>query len=55
MNKIHIIHTSSYQCMTKPGFVRELVINGYLNGKSFDEISNENNIAKGSVFNIINR
>ena len=53
MNKIHIIHTSSYQCMTKPGFVRESVINGYLNGKSFDEISNENNIAKGSVFNII--
>ena len=54
MNKTHIIPTSSYQCMTKPGFVRELVINGYLNGKSFDEISNENNIAKGSVFNIIN-
>ena len=30
------------------------MINGYLNGKSFAEISNENNIAKGSVHNIIN-
>jgi hypothetical protein len=39
--------------MTKSGFVRESVIKGYLNGKSFDEISAENNIAKGSVFNII--
>jgi len=33
--------------------VIESVINGYLNGKSYDEISNENNIAKGSVHNII--
>ncbi|TVP39278.1 hypothetical protein [Candidatus Nitrosocosmicus arcticus] len=40
--------------MTKSRFVRESVIKGYLNGKSFAEISNENNIAKGSVFNIIN-
>ena len=42
------------QFMTKSRFVRESVINGYLNGKSFAEISDENNIAKGSVFNIIN-
>ena len=40
--------------MTKSIFVRESVIKGYLNGKSFDEISNENNISKGSVYNIIN-
>ncbi|WP_148685337.1 hypothetical protein [Candidatus Nitrosocosmicus hydrocola] len=40
--------------MTKSTIVRESVINGYLNGKSFDEISYENNIAKGSVFNIVN-
>ncbi|MBA2268828.1 MAG: hypothetical protein H0W19_10935 [Nitrosopumilus sp.] len=40
--------------MTESRFVRESVIKGYLDGKSFAEISNENNIAKGSVFNIIN-
>lgn len=40
--------------MTKSGFVKESVIKGYLGGKSFNEISYENNIAKGSVFNIIN-
>ena len=40
--------------MTKSTFVRESVVNGYLNGKSFAEIADENNIAKGSVFNIIN-
>ena len=41
--------------MAYPTIVKELVIKGYLEGKSFDEISNENNIAKGSVFNIIHR
>ena len=41
--------------MTYPTIVKELVIKGYFEGKSFDEISNENNIAKGSVFNIIHR
>jgi hypothetical protein len=40
--------------MTKSAIVIESVINGYLNGKSFDEISYENNIAKGSAFNIVN-
>jgi hypothetical protein len=39
--------------MTKSRVVRESVINGYLNGKSFDEISNDNSVAKGSVYNII--
>src|SRR4029078_10430821 len=41
--------------MTYLTIVKELGIKGYLEGKSFDEISNENNIAKGSVFNIIHR
>ena len=40
--------------MTKPTIVRELVINGYLDGKSYDQIAYELDIAKGSVFNIIN-
>jgi predicted DNA-binding protein YlxM (UPF0122 family) len=40
--------------MTKSIFVRESVIEGFLNGKSFAEISNESNISKGSVHNIIN-
>ena len=40
--------------MTKSIFVRESVIEGFLNGKSFAEISNEDNISKGSVHNIIN-
>ena len=40
--------------MTKSRFVRESVIEGFFNGKSFAEISNENNISKGSVHNIIN-
>ncbi len=40
--------------MTKSRFVIESVVNGYLNGKSFAEIADENNIAKGSVSNIIN-
>ncbi|HKR73233.1 MAG TPA: hypothetical protein VJR94_03885, partial [Candidatus Nitrosocosmicus sp.] len=39
--------------MTKSSMVKESVVNGYLNGKSFDEIANENTIAKGSVHNII--
>lgn len=39
--------------MTKSSMVRESVINGYLNGKSYEEIANDNNIARGSVFNII--
>ncbi len=43
-----------HESMTKPSFVRDSIVKGYLNGKSYAEISNENNIAKGSVFNIIN-
>lgn len=39
--------------MTKSSKVKESVINGFLNGKSFAEIANENTIAKGSVHNII--
>ena len=39
--------------MTMSAMVRESVINGYLNGKSFDEIANENSIAKGTVSNFI--
>lgn len=39
--------------MTTSSILRESVVAGYLNGKSFGEISYENNIAKGSVFNII--
>lgn len=33
--------------------VRDSIIKGYLNGKSYDELADENNTAKGSVSNII--
>jgi hypothetical protein len=39
--------------LTKSSLTRELVIKGYFEGKSFDEISEENSISKGSVFNIM--
>jgi DNA-directed RNA polymerase specialized sigma24 family protein len=54
MNKYIIIMIAYHESMTKPRFVRDSVVKRYLNGKSYAEISNENNIAKGSVFNIIN-
>ena len=40
--------------MTKSNVVRESIIKGYLNGKSYDEIAYENDVAKGSVSNVIN-
>jgi DNA-binding NarL/FixJ family response regulator len=40
--------------MTKSNLVRESIIKGYLNGKSYDEIAYENDVAKGSVSNVIN-
>ncbi len=40
--------------MTKSNGVRESIIKGYLNGKSYDEIAHENDVAKGSVSNVIN-
>ncbi len=39
--------------MTKSNLLVEAVANGYLNGKSFDQIAIENSMAKGSVHNII--
>jgi len=40
--------------MTNSNLVRESIIKGYLNGKSYDELAYENDIAKGSVSNVIN-
>ncbi len=40
--------------MTKSNLVRESLIKGYLNGKSYDELAYENDVAKGSVSNVIN-
>ena len=40
--------------MTKSDLVRESIIKGYLDGKSYDEIAAENTTAKGTVYNIIN-
>ena len=40
--------------MTKSNVIRELIIKGYMNGKSYDEIAYENDVAKGSVSNVIN-
>ena len=53
MNKKYIAtvyhHLSDYIKVKKA-----IVINNYLNGKSFDEISKENFISKGAISNIIN-
>ncbi|CAN5890757.1 hypothetical protein BH23THE1_BH23THE1_29980 [soil metagenome] len=40
--------------MTKSNLVRESLIKGHLNGKSYDELAYENDVAKGSVSNVIN-
>ena len=40
--------------MTKSNLVRESIIKGYQNGKSYDELAYENDVAKGSVSNVIN-
>ena len=39
--------------MTTSRIFKRIGDQGYFNGKSFDELSYENDIAKGSVFNII--
>jgi hypothetical protein len=39
--------------MSTSNSTKNSVVRGYLNGKSFDQLANENAISKGNVFNII--
>ena len=39
--------------MSTSNSTKKLVVRGYLNGKSFDQLAKENAISKGNVFNII--